>query len=65
MSAYPVMRLAALEYNVSTMCKSLPAMILGDWFCMSRKGRTGGGGLVHPKGVNSMAVSVFGCKILQ
>ena len=24
---------------------------------MSRKGRTGGGGWVHPKGVNSMVVS--------
>ena len=34
---------------------SLPAMSLGLRFCMSRKGGTGGGGLV--KGANSMAVS--------
>jgi len=34
---------------------SLPAMSLGFRFCVSRKGRTGGGGWVHPKGVNSMA----------
>ena len=36
---------------------SLPAMSLGLRFCASRKGRTGGGGWVHPKGVNSMAAS--------
>jgi len=36
---------------------SLPAMSLGLRFCMSRKGGTGGGGLVHPKGANSMAAS--------
>ena len=36
---------------------SLPAMCLGLRFCVSRKGRTGGGGCVHPKGANSMAVS--------
>ena len=36
---------------------SLPAMSLGLRFCMSRKGGTGGGGWVHPKGANSMAVS--------
>ena len=32
-------------------------MSLGDRFCDSRKGGTGGGGWVHPEGANSMAVS--------
>ena len=36
---------------------SLPAMSLGLRFCVSRKGETGGGGWVHPKGANSMATS--------
>ena len=36
---------------------SLPAMSLGLRFCVSRKGGAGGGGWVHPKGANSMAVS--------
>ena len=36
---------------------SILAMFLGLWFCVSRKGGTGGGGWVHPKGVNSMAAS--------
>ena len=36
---------------------SLPAMILGLMFCVSRKGGTGGGGWVHPKGANIMAAS--------
>ena len=38
---------------------SLPAMSLGDRFCMSGvKGwDIGGGGWVHPKGSNSMPVS--------
>ena len=36
---------------------SLPAMSVGLRFCMSRKGRTGGSGWVHPKGANSMATS--------
>ena len=34
----------------------------GDKFCASRKGLTGGGGWVHPKGANSMAVSVLGSR---
>ena len=33
------------------------AMSLGDRLCVSRKGRTGGGGWVHPKGANSTAAS--------
>jgi len=36
---------------------SLLAMPLGLRFCMSRKGGTGGGGWVHPKGAKSMAAS--------
>ena len=32
------------------------AMSLGSWFCMSRKGGTGGGGLVDPESKNSMAM---------
>ena len=39
---------------------SLPAMSLGLRFCVSRKGGTGGGGWVHPKGANSMAASGTG-----
>jgi len=36
---------------------SLPAMSFGDRFFFSRKGWIGGGGWVHPKGENSIAVS--------
>jgi len=36
---------------------SLPAMSFGDRFCISRKGGTGGGMWVHPRGTNSMTVS--------
>ena len=36
---------------------SLLAISLGLRFCVSRKGGTGGGGWVHPKGANSMAAS--------
>ena len=44
---------------------SHPAMSLGDRFCDSRKGGTGGGGWVHSKGANSMAVSgLSGKKVL-
>jgi len=41
---------------------SLPAMSFGLRFCVSRKGGTGGGRWVYPKGANSMAASglVFG-----
>ena len=40
-------------------------MSLGDRFCDSRKGGTGGGGWVHPEGANSMAVSgLHGRKVL-
>ena len=37
-------------------------MSLEDWFCMSKKGGTGGGGLIHSKGENSMALSGLGCE---
>jgi len=36
---------------------SLTAMTFGDRFCLSRKGGMGGGGWVHPKGADHMAVS--------
>ena len=40
-------------------------MSLGDRFCVSRKDGTGGGGWVHPKGANSMAMSgLHGRKVL-
>ena len=38
---------------------SFPAMSLGLRFWVSRKGRTEGGGWVHPKGANSIAASGF------
>ena len=41
---------------------SLPAMSLGHRFCASRKGGTGGGGWVHPKGANSMVASGLSCR---
>ena len=36
---------------------SPPVMFFGDRFCISRKGKIGGGGWMHPKGANSMAAS--------
>jgi len=36
---------------------SLRAMSLGLRFCVSRKGGTGGGGWVHPKGAYTIATS--------
>ena len=41
---------------------SLLAMSFGERFCFSRKGRIGGGGWVHQKGANSMAVSGLVCR---
>jgi len=44
----------------------LPAMSLGFWFSVSRKGGTGEGGLVYTlKGENSMAVCGLAVKITQ
>ena len=40
---------------------SLPAMSFENRFYVSRKGGIGGGGWVHPKGANSMAMSELGC----
>ena len=40
----------------------LPAMSLGLRFCVSRNGETGGGGWVHPKGANGVAVSGLTCR---
>ena len=49
-----------------TICDVTSSKVLGAWFSVSRKGGTGGGGLVYaPKGKSSMAVSGFGCKIPQ
>ena len=41
------------------------AMSLGNCFCMSRKGGTGGGGLVHSESENSMAMYGLAVKISQ
>ena len=41
------------------------AMSLGNCFCRSRKGGTGGGGLVHPESDNSMAMYELAVKIPQ
>jgi len=48
-----ITRLAALNaiayivYYVKQFVMSFPAISLGDWFSVSRKGGTGGGWLVH------------------
>ena len=44
------------RHETFTFMMSHPAMSLGDRLCASRKGGAGGGGWVHPKGANSMAV---------
>jgi len=44
-------------HEIFSFMMSLLAMSLGLRFCVSRKGGTGGGGWVHPKGANSMAAS--------
>ena len=36
---------------------SLGTKVFGDRFCYNRKGGTGGGGWVYPKGADSMAIS--------
>ena len=43
---------------------ALPAVSLeiDNRFCVSRKGGTGGGGWVHLKGANSMAVPELSCR---
>ena len=47
---------------VKQFVMSLPAMSLGDWFSVSKKGGTEGGGLVYTQVENSMAVHGFGHK---
>ena len=42
---------------------SLQAMSLGDMFCISRKGGTGGGGGCTRRVQNSMVVSQLGCRM--
>ena len=51
-----------LHCETFSFIMSLLAMSLGLKFCMNRKGRTGGGGWVHPKGANSMAMSGLACR---
>ena len=46
-----------IRHETFSFMMSLPAMSLGLRFCVSRKGGTGGGRWVHPKGANSMAMS--------
>ena len=48
---------AIWRHETFSFMVSHPAMSLGDRLCVSRKGGTGGGGWVHPKGANSMAAS--------
>ena len=56
--SYPVRAHSAYKrHETFSFMMSLLAMSLGLRFCVSRKGGTGGGGWVHPKGANSMAVS--------
>ena len=51
-------------HELSTLCIIYSiAMSLGNCFCMSRKGGTGGGGLVHPESENSMAMYGLAVKI--
>jgi len=40
-------------------CDVISCIDLGDRFCFCRKDRIGGGGWVHLKSADSMAVSVF------
>ena len=57
----PINRLPANDalrsHETFSFMMSHPAMSLRDRLCASREGGAGGGGWVHPKGANSMAVS--------
>ena len=63
-----IIRHAALNAIAYIVCvkqfvMSLPAISLGDWFSVSRKGGTGGGGLVYtPKGWKQHGCVWVGCK---
>ena len=46
-----------LQHEAFDFMFSLLAMAFGNRFCVSRKGRTGGGGWVHLQGEKSMAMS--------
>ena len=46
-----------MRHETFSFIMSHPAMSFRNRFRVSRKGGTGGGGWVHPKGANSMAVS--------
>ena len=60
-SARDINRLPANDalrcHETFSFMMSHPAMSLRDRLCASREGGAGGGGWVHPKGANSMAVS--------
>ena len=45
------------DISVMRLSFTMSLLVLGLRFCVSRKGGTGGGGWVNPKGVNSMATS--------
>ena len=46
-----------IRHETFNFMMSPPVMFFGDRFCISRKGKIGGGGWMHPKGANSMAAS--------
>jgi len=53
---------AYMRHEIFSFMMSYPARTLGDRFCVSRKGGTGGGGWMHLKGANSMAMSGLALK---
>jgi len=46
----------------SSIMMSLPAMSIGDRFCVNRKDWIGGGGWVHPQGKRSMVAFRLSCR---
>ena len=55
---------AYVRHEIFSFMMSYLAVSLGDRFCMSRTGWTGGGGWVHLKGANNMGMSGLGCESL-
>ena len=53
---------AYMRHETFSFMMSYPARTLGDRLCVSRKGGTRGGGWMHLKGANRMAVSGLGCE---
>ena len=53
-----------IQHEIFISDVTLPAMSFGDRFCVSRKGGIGGGGWVHLKGADSMAMSGLGLEKL-